>query len=465
MPITPVSSLGSFGAMRKKASSFDSNDSHGQLCAADPNIDFEQYLLSPSAKGMGNYSTAGAAPAATDPPSGAAAGAGDEDGPAAVTTAALLGGSLCVLICVSTWVCLGEMMQIFSSLEGPGKPPPPGPYFNAWVCHSGYMLFLPWPLLLSAWEGRLRATAREALGILPLAIVFAWWLIIVQYTWFVSLQHTSVSANTAIYQSMNAWAFMFSVWILKEKATWIKVAAVVVCLVGVVLVSVYKRTEHEAHEVKETVAGYIFTLVSTVCYALYEVMYKKALQSRPHMDSVRWAMLFCGLIGVGNFLTVWIPIPILHATGHEVFHAPSAEQTPTLAIIVVLEGTYNCVLLVGIQLVTPFFMTVGTVLTLPGSIAADVWLHGEYPPFMQIIGIMFIAVGFLVLLYAEFKHAGEPGNGSSDDSSDDEEEEDKQRRSSGSQVRHSSQYAAFVDSGADPLALPVGIVTQDDAAQ
>jgi drug/metabolite transporter (DMT)-like permease len=146
--------------------------------------------------------------------------------------------------------------------------------------------------------------------------------------------------------------------------------------------------------VKESLYGYILTLVSTVIYALYEVVYKKVLQSRPHMDSVRWAMLFCGLIGLGNLLTVWLPLPFLHWCGWEAFHAPSAEQWPMLAGIIALEGTFNGALLVGIQLVTPFFMTVGNVLTLPGSVAADFWLHAECPPFMQISGLVLIGAGF-----------------------------------------------------------------------
>jgi len=59
------------------------------------------------------------------------------------------------------------------------------------------------------------------------------------YTWFASLPLTSVSANTAIYNSSAAFVFIFSIFLVKESITVLKVIAVVVATGGVIIVSLF----------------------------------------------------------------------------------------------------------------------------------------------------------------------------------------------------------------------------------
>ena len=67
-----------------------------------------------------------------------------------------------------------------------------------------------------------------------------------QWTWFWSLHYTLVAANNAIYQSSAAFVFVISVLLLGERVTQAKVSAVVVCILGVILVSFAPTDDDEA---------------------------------------------------------------------------------------------------------------------------------------------------------------------------------------------------------------------------
>jgi drug/metabolite transporter (DMT)-like permease len=57
--------------------------------------------------------------------------------------------------------------------------------------------------------------------------------------WYISLEQTSISANTAIYNSNSIFVFVFSIFLLKERVTALKIVAVTVCLGGVVVITIY----------------------------------------------------------------------------------------------------------------------------------------------------------------------------------------------------------------------------------
>lgn len=81
-------------------------------------------------------------------------------------------------------------------------------------------LFPPWrPLLLPA----------GILGLIAFLLI---------YFWYLSLPRTLLSVNTAIYQSACVFVYIFSLIILRDRNDWRKVIAVVVCVGGVVALSI-----------------------------------------------------------------------------------------------------------------------------------------------------------------------------------------------------------------------------------
>ena len=71
------------------------------------------------------------------------------------------------------------------------------------------------------------------------------------YTWYVSLAHTPVAGNTALYQTAPVLVFLFSVCMLKEKVTIYKVAATLFCVGGTLVVS-FSKTPSSVHNLTGT---------------------------------------------------------------------------------------------------------------------------------------------------------------------------------------------------------------------
>ncbi|CEM02758.1 unnamed protein product [Vitrella brassicaformis CCMP3155] len=65
-----------------------------------------------------------------------------------------------------------------------------------------------------------------------LAFVSGWF-------WYLSLPRTSVSGNTAIYQSSCTMVYLISIFVLKERVTWLKSASVTVSFLGVLFISFF----------------------------------------------------------------------------------------------------------------------------------------------------------------------------------------------------------------------------------
>lgn len=115
------------------------------------------------------------------------------------------------------------------------------------------------------------------------------------WLWYLSLPITSVSGNTAIYQSSCTMVYIFSILILKEEGSKLKTCSVILSVMGVLCVSFGggKTSEEngEAHS-HPSFMGYVVCLLSMILYALFEVMYKRwaahAADPRPLINACRY---------------------------------------------------------------------------------------------------------------------------------------------------------------------------------
>lgn len=178
-------------------------------------------------------------------------------------------------------------------------------------------------------------------------------------SWYLAVDMTTASDLTAIYNCSAFFAYVFSVPLLKEKVRWSKVSAVLVAVAGVMVVA-YGDSTPAKHgnksgggaggpdsggsgdldkdgDVENRTLGNIIIAVGSVLYGLYEVLYKK-LACPPDGTSPGRSMIFANFVGtlIGSFtlFVLWIPLPILHITGIEVFEWPRGETAWMLAISV-----------------------------------------------------------------------------------------------------------------------------------
>ena len=149
------------------------------------------------------------------------------------------------------------------------------PFALTYCVHVGYTLsFVPWYLLRRARLARNSPGPRE----FPL-----WYLLsgsfflsvlasAVALCWYSSLSGTSVAGNSAVYQASSAFALIFSTFLLRERVTPIKVAAVAIALAGLALVAVGAPTGKGS---RDTPIGYVWVTISAALYGFYEVAFAR----------------------------------------------------------------------------------------------------------------------------------------------------------------------------------------------
>ena len=171
-------------------------------------------------------------------------------------------------------------------------------------------------------------------------------------SWYVAVSMTTASDLTAIYNCSAFFAYAFSVPILHEKFRWNKMAAVGVAIAGVLVVA-YGDSHARKHgsksgggaggpeenaseaETENRSLGNLVIGVGSVLYGFYEVLYKKYL-CPPDETSPGRSMIFANTIGSGlglfTLTVLWIPMPILHWLGWEIFELPTGRAAWMLTI-------------------------------------------------------------------------------------------------------------------------------------
>lgn len=262
-------------------------------------------------------------------------------------------------------------------------------------------------------------------------------------SWYVAVSMTSPSDLTAIYNCSAFFAYAFSVPLLKEKLRLGKSFAVGIAIIGVLIVAYgdSRPTKHggksggsvggdpasEDAEPSNQLAGNLIIGIGSILYGFYEVLYKK-LACPPEGTSpgrgMIFAMTFGSLIGLFTLLVLWIPLPILHYTGLEIFELPRGEAAWVLAISVLANATFSGSFLVLISLTSPVLSSVAALLTIFLVAVVD-WAWTGIPiSTAAIIGGLLIIAAFLLLSYSTYTEMQEERIKRQVDLSDSESDKD-----------------------------------------
>lgn len=333
---------------------------------------------------------------------------------------------LCIGGICTTWVGMAHIGQYLQE-NGFEKP-----YFMAWFVHSAYLWFFLLVLLVRClvmrggprWgtarvSATLNLSSSSSLLVSPsrfsllqyvkTGLVVAVVVFFMLYLWYLSLPKTSVAVNTSIYQSSAIIVYVLSVFLFRESVGLIKVVSVVVCLLGVFLISFGDQAAGgEGGGGGGDVAGYLFLAGSTVLYAFYEVIYRYmgVDASDTKTEAFYHALLVLGFVGVFTLLIFWPGVVILHFTGKEVLDWPPASGlVPLMVCLMALcESLFNLCLLTGIFLTSPLFISVGSMLAIPVAIVTDHLLGKLTLTSMAYSGIACVVAGFCGLNFAEWRH-------------------------------------------------------------
>ncbi|KII86460.1 hypothetical protein PLICRDRAFT_165023 [Plicaturopsis crispa FD-325 SS-3] len=289
-------------------------------------------------------------------------------------------------------------------------------------------------------------SVRQALYLsLPIILGLTIGLTVPGLMWFAAISLASISDVTAIWNTNALWCWVFTTYLFKLKWESRRLIAVLLATFGVFIV-VYGGSESSKSDsapehasvrsLKPTapLLGDAMTLVASVLYALYQVMYKKyaALPSDPELiaeglyepitddpetteadaldlENVSYpppfglhANLLSSAVGLCTLLVLWIPIPILHYTGIEVFVFPRNLHTVFSIAAIALSGVaFNGGFMILLGLWGPVITSVGNLLTIVLVLITDVLFGGgaETVTVWSLVGSGIIVAAFGLLAY------------------------------------------------------------------
>ena len=247
------------------------------------------------------------------------------------------------------------------------------------------------------------------------------------YLYFESLPRTAYSANTIIYNSQSVVVYGLSLFLLRESASLVKMASIVISLAGIVCVAL---SGSEDGGKAGSVFGYVLVITSTVFGALFNVLCKRMLDvkvseqrssftaerdpssvpavancrktERDYLGSVLDSLLFMGCLGLFSCIMYWPGLVILDWLGNELFVWPSWSQFGLIMINSAFDSSADFLSVLGIVFTSPLLMSVGALLSIPAAIVADVILHDYTLDALQWIGLFLVVAGFGTIILAYF---------------------------------------------------------------
>ncbi|RDB29309.1 hypothetical protein Hypma_015545 [Hypsizygus marmoreus] len=273
--------------------------------------------------------------------------------------------------------------------------------------------------------------------------------------WFAAISLASISDVTAIWNTNAIFAYVITVKLFGLKWEPRRLLAVLLATLGVMAVvyggSTSDNGQPSTEEMSKDVnvisvepsaplVGDLLTLIASLGYGLYQVLYKKyaALPTDPEAVSDPLyeqisndgstsvydefdaadhshvanpppfglhANLMTSIIGLVTFAVLWIPIPILHYLDIEPFVLPANSKTVLAIAGIALSGVvFNAGFMVLLGTWGPIITSVGNLLTIVLVLVSDM-VFGAGPEALtmwSLVGCSVIVAAFSVLAYDMF---------------------------------------------------------------
>ena len=303
-------------------------------------------------------------------------------------------GVLALFVVVATWIIQGKILGAIGSAGGQSWNKPLQISFWIHIFYSPAALFSIGVYFFSFDAPRpvvpCRALLLYGLTITPVVLLGACF-------WYVSLGMTDLEINTAVYNCNFLFVFVLSLALLKEKLTLPKSLGMWWCLGGLFLILIGNAPTSSTNNSNNSALGYVCLILSILAYAVYSVLFVKLIQ--PHAEHFGNTP-FLGLAGVGVigvFSLFFGPLGLFfaHISGWEVFEWPYGDAViKGLIVSMILDLFLNMALLVGCLAISPLFMSLGSLLTIPASVLVELIFNGnvDKDP-ATILGILFIVAG------------------------------------------------------------------------
>ena len=228
------------------------------------------------------------------------------------------------------------------------------------------------------------------------SLLFSLFWMLANYFFMAALSLTVASSVLTLEQAATIFVFLFSICYLHEPVTFFKVLAVGTCIGGVIIFEFATSSQSEASATRQTI-GCLLMLVSTLFTALYLVFTKRFMSFQPSLFTLNCLL---GLIGVNILVFYWPLVLIANYTGLEPFAWPDSTDTILLFFGNAASGLcFNYLLNFGIIIVTPLYMRIAILFSVPISYVIDIFVLDTGVNFVQLAGAFFIVLGFIGFLF------------------------------------------------------------------
>jgi drug/metabolite transporter (DMT)-like permease len=238
-------------------------------------------------------------------------------------------------------------------------------------------------------------------------------------TWYGAMALTFASDVTAIYNCSAFTAYAFAIPMLNETFSWLKVSSVITAIFGVFLVAYSGTDEASNEDYPYRFWGNLIILVGAILYGYYECLYKRYTCIPAHLSKIitprrqlTFANFVMGWFGLFTSMILLVGIVICEITKVYQFNIWD-YGTKTKVIWLYICGsivsnlTFSASFLCLMALTNPVISSVSSLLTIFLIGIVEWVLFGNTLGFQQLIGDMFIVVGFLMLTFASWKEISE----------------------------------------------------------
>ncbi|EER25035.1 hypothetical protein CPC735_016360 [Coccidioides posadasii C735 delta SOWgp] len=238
-----------------------------------------------------------------------------------------------------------------------------------------------------------RATAR-----LSLQFCLLWFA--ANYFAYACLQYTTVGSTTILTSTSGVWTLIFGATLGVEKFTARKLFGVIASLTGIIIISRVdlsgsndeNRGSFPYKSPAEIAIGDAMAAFSAILYGVYIIVMKKRVGDESRVSMA----LFFGLVGLWNTFIMWPGFFILHFTGLEPFAWPDSHLTWTIIRTnAIVSLASDICWAYAMLLTTPLVVTVGLSMTIPLSLIAQIFIHGQYSTVLYWIGAAIVFLSFI----------------------------------------------------------------------
>lgn len=214
-----------------------------------------------------------------------------------------------------------------------------------------------------------------------------------------SLAYTTVASSTILSSMSGFFTLAFGALAGVESFSAVKLAAVVVSVVGVVCIA--KSTPPDSGDIPSApFFGDMLALLGAVFYGAYSIVLKLRIGDESRVDM----SLFFGYVGLFNVVLLWPAFPLLSLIGIEPFEIPHGKVWPMI-IVNALIGTFlsDYLWLLALLLTSPLVVTLGLSLTIPFALIGDVLYKHVHLSALYYFGAVLVLCGFIAVNHQSMK--------------------------------------------------------------